>query len=601
MSQPSLDPLTRLPLPAPTPTKPSSVLTSLSQSLPADAFNTLLVTHLYPLLDALPPDQRESIFHTLEDVKKESDRTQSILDHIDFEGHQASLEGGMKALLKHVKMDWDEGYEEQGEMMERIAGEVIAWLPALWCAAVENGMEIPQVHRCAVLCTDIIHQLSETNSRTIFTEIAFDVKIQDSTGKIIYHDPSASLDHALCWFWRELALAAIAHKSTEKTIRAIMSDIDHFEFVDDVETMLRTPGEDKNHDGYDFCDDHWIEDMRAAVPSLADLLTAARLASFEASPSVEMYEILVTQRPSLNPALLAATRARIFPEHGNPTISYGAASAIFQKASQTDDLIRLIDALPKFYRGPDVQATRKGMISYFAAQESPELRVKALAIIEDSLKTSKSDVWLEAQEAVPYLQEANDWLREHITSGTFPLDDGEHLTRQQANKRDELVLKFVDIARRGQFPARDADAYAFGDDYYEDDYVREVESEDSDYNELLDIRKPDLENGIRDWVGVLLDWPDREEAAAVWDVVRTKERDGAEDVLIPFWDVEGIAEALAGRFDWEYNHDSSQQHVADGFRALYRTFLKPDLEALDADRPKRISMPGPFSARQVLP
>jgi hypothetical protein len=40
------------------------------------------------------------------------------------------------------------------------------------------------------------------------------------------------------------------------------------------------------------------------------------------------------------------------------------------------------------------------------------------------------------------------------------------------------------------------------------------------------------------------------------------------------------------RCDWEYNHNGAKQYVADGLRAVHKTFSCPNLKALEKYTPR---------------
>ncbi|KDQ53532.1 hypothetical protein JAAARDRAFT_427495 [Jaapia argillacea MUCL 33604] len=554
---------------------PGAALRAVSESLPEDEFARLLAKYLYPVLDSLPSDQCRLILRAVQDIKKEGEEVQELMDAIDYDGHEESLEGGLKGLLKHVKREWKEGYEEQAEMMTEIAEEVVGWLPTLWRVGVERGIEIPLIHKCLVLCTSIIDRVGNTDSRSTFSDMDFTVTIKRSDEVVVYAEEYANIDHALHWLWREMALSALAHGCPANVTNAIMSDIKRLKLTSDVEGMIRVDDEETNTDGYSFHDSHWTDDMKAAVPSLSHALTKSRIASFEAAPDVVTYKTLVGQSPALKPALLESTRRHIFPadQHHDPTITYASAVAIFIEARSMEDVTRLLGTSSMQHRNtPDILAAKRQIVSYFSRQDSPDFRQKALSIIQDCLLQAERAVWDEASDVFPYLDSAHDWLSWEIDDEKFSARQPAGLSYEEESERERILERFVEVSKRGE----DNEGWGYGHD--DDEDMRGVDSDDSDYQKIKGERRPDLERTIREWVGILLDWPDKDAAQKVWDAVRVKRDAGDPLVTDPFWDVDGAAEALIS--------GCSRPHVADGLQAVCDTYLCPDLATLQKKQPK---------------
>jgi hypothetical protein len=72
-------------------------------------FQELLENHLYPFLDRLPPKQQSSLRVILANA---SDKYEGA-GLIGYEVRSKSIEKGLKDLVKHVKSDWKNGYDEQ--------------------------------------------------------------------------------------------------------------------------------------------------------------------------------------------------------------------------------------------------------------------------------------------------------------------------------------------------------------------------------------------------------------------------------------------------------------------------------------------------------
>ena len=127
----------------------------------------MLEKYLYPVLDTLPADELSKITDALIIAHRDRSNAQQKINRIGYEEHKASLSGDVKDLLKHVKRDWHDGYEEQSEMMSEIAGEILGWLPDLWQIAVEDGLELSLIQKCLLLCSDTVKKIEGWNSRLV--------------------------------------------------------------------------------------------------------------------------------------------------------------------------------------------------------------------------------------------------------------------------------------------------------------------------------------------------------------------------------------------------------------------------------------------------
>jgi hypothetical protein len=547
---------------------PSAVLRALSSSLPPDTFIKLLENTLYPALDALPTAQKTAVSNSLTVAKRDSDQTRQKLDAIGYDTHKKSLEDAVRALNKDIKRNWKDGWEEQGEMMGEIAGEVLEWLPTLWRVAVKDGLELQLIQKCLLLCTETIHKVANSNSRSEFGDMDFEVTITDSKDIKIYEETHAGVDHTLAWMWKEILVAASAQGAATK---AIESDIDRLKIKDDVYSFIRKDGgksnfpfkspqiltpaaydptEDSHHTGYSFWDEHWTPAMKDAASRLLIAQHTACIESFDKAPSFSLFTKLVNESPDLEVALLRATRNAIFPStpSSNPKITYGVAADIFNAASQTEDLVQLLNALPRFSSDPTIPRAEQTIIKHLSKQSIPaHHKNTALDAIERGLNRAKQDTLDEVNRAFPGFDEAYEWLEEQIDGGKLtrkaPGGRRNYLDMTPAQRkldglRDEYLDKFVQRAARGN------DEYGYGgtvDDF--DDGMDGVDSDDSDYEEQRNARCPDLVKVVTSWVVVLQEWPDKEEAEKVWG--RVKESDGKGDLLFA---VDGVAESLASRY-----------------------------------------------------
>lgn len=305
--------------------------------------------------------------------------------------------------------------------------------------------------------------------------------------------------------------------------------------------------EDTHCDGYDFWDAHWSEPMREAAASLLAAQIKERISAFEKTPSVPLYKSIVAESPDLKPILLDTTRKRIFPSSpsAHPDISFGIAAGIFIAASETDDLVRLVDLLPTYVSDLTFHRTEQSIIQYLSKQTSPSHRTKALQLVEHGLRHAKQNI-LEEISQFPGIDEAYDYLDDKIDAGK--LTDrgcgGNYLNQTPAQRkadevRDAILTKLVEIAVRGR-----NEYGGYRDDFDDElDPMDRVDSDDSDYEEMQEACRPDLEKEVRTYCSLLQEWPDKKEATEVWDRVKEVSDCG------PVFRIDGLAEELASRYE----------------------------------------------------
>lgn len=91
------------------PKLPSEKLRSLASSNKAKEFKRILETDLYPFLDGLPAAQQKSLLNILNNA----DSKNEAVELVGFDARSKSIAGGLRVLVKSVKTDWKNGYEEQ--------------------------------------------------------------------------------------------------------------------------------------------------------------------------------------------------------------------------------------------------------------------------------------------------------------------------------------------------------------------------------------------------------------------------------------------------------------------------------------------------------
>lgn len=282
--------------------------------------------------------------------------------------------------------------------------------------------------------------------------------------------------------------------------------------------------------------------MKEAASRLLVSKHTALIASFHKAPSFDLYTKLMKEAPDLKTTLLEATRTAVFPSSPSayPTITYCAAANIFSSSSQTDDLVRLLDALPKYSSDNTVGRAERTIIRYLGKQSDTTRHKAALDAIARGLKSARQNALEVVHQAFPSLEEAYCWLERQIDSQKLthkaPWGDKAHraLTSPEWEldvQRSNCLYDFVHRADRGSYE------YGYGSDTYG---FNDSDGDDSDEEHK---NVPDSVNGaIWGWFSVLQEWPDKKAAAKVWDEVKQTDADSL------LFTVDGLAEALASQY-----------------------------------------------------
>ncbi|KII85698.1 hypothetical protein PLICRDRAFT_326053 [Plicaturopsis crispa FD-325 SS-3] len=266
---------------------PSEILATLKSGHTPAEYLKILEKHVYPALDRLPAKEKTALVKALS--KTSDDHKDAEL--VNFDGMQMSLSKQQKALAKSVRSDWKTGWQEQGEMMSQIDGDISGWLPTLWKVGVEHGKEHRLVHKSLKLCKSTYDALRKTNSQTDFEDLdGPDITIEDATGKTVYFHESlpGSTMHAIIWLWRELLLSSIVRSDNDTLAKSLVVDIGKnsrlkaaiLERLDEEiappPPRVNWPRAKRDFDAEERHDllmnAHWTPEMLAAVPRVQAIL-----------------------------------------------------------------------------------------------------------------------------------------------------------------------------------------------------------------------------------------------------------------------------------------------------------------------------------------
>ncbi|KAH9475874.1 hypothetical protein JR316_0011434 [Psilocybe cubensis] len=510
---------------------PSTKTTSVSR------LNELLADALF-IAENIDPDELKG-----PDSRKAIKLARSILQalpvenfvkSIGYNDHKRSLNEKIRALQKHCKRDWKDGYERQSEMMSEISEEIVQWLPELWRVMAEEEADPELIRPSLVLCSTIVGDIWSCKSRAEYGDQRFDINISGSSGESIYK-VSGGIGDMLVWMWRELLVISGSRKIA---IDGILDDIEQFEKTDKVFGLLQQfPANGEQPEGNKFWDKHWNQSMKDFSTQLCERQYQERIAEFQKSPTIGLYRRLVSQYPTLKKQLITFVRENAFSKY--PAISYSDAAEIFMECKQTKALLRILDITT--YSSTMSDTTLRAIVKYLSTQTSKEIRARGLKILEFGLKRAKDSVWNSIDEVFPGLDNATDWLEfelddMYVTDSES--DDGEepgHPRRlKDETKLKPVLRKFANIASD----------YPDGEDgplNRDSNPMKGYDSDDSDYEEAKQAISPNLAKGIQDWVALLGAWPDNAEKAEVWDKVKCSDMD-------PWIVIDGALEELANRY-----------------------------------------------------
>ncbi|KAK7676640.1 hypothetical protein QCA50_020383 [Cerrena zonata] len=480
---------------------PSDILNRISSKATDSILRNALEKNLYPVLDQLSPKPRSQIIRSLRIAERDAEAAAELLELINYDVHEKSLNEQVKALERDCQQDWHDGYDKQAEMMMKISKEVLRWLPNLWQVGIERGLEIQSVQKCLILCTTIIKQVARCRSRTEFGELDFSITIYNTDGNVVYEDRRYILQ-SIAWVWKELLVSVISKNGSSDDI---LANINRLELKDKIYDYLQKGDEETRPDGRNYWDAHWSEDMKAVAIALLDERHQDRIKAFERHFNFTLYQQILSEDPTLKDHLLQVTRKQMFQDKRLMVSSdYQKAAEIF-KAESPDDLLNLYDALPGHMNTAE---TKKIIFNAFAESDVPALRAKALELIESGLKGAKRRVNDEVEIVFPYFGDAYDWLEMMIDDGKFTIKaPGDRKNRDPAirnaiARREKMLEKFVEKA--------------IGDPEREwEDPMDGYNSDDSGYRNRKQRAAPDLKEGILYWLEVLGNWKSREEAERV--------------------------------------------------------------------------------------
>ncbi|KAK0432524.1 hypothetical protein EV421DRAFT_1848770 [Armillaria borealis] len=445
---------------------------------------------------------------------------------LECELHHFSLSSSGIELATSRKYDPEDRNYERVQTMGCIVKEVVEWLPDIWLAMAEENADRFLILKCLNICSSAVDDLGEE-----FESIKRLV-ITNSEKNTVY-DERHSVEYHMAWMWREfLVFSAIRGSDTPAN-----EVIDEDEMYEQVFSLFRQGTSDpKNEDGCAFRDEHWSQEMKTVAERLYAERHHHRITEFIEKPSFRLYTSLVSDYPDVKDSLLSSMRERLFLD--KPFIRYSDAAEILAAASQTEDIVRLLDHLMEDNLTALHTPTILIIVRYLSKVSNKKHRTRALHIVEDGLKTSKRDALEAVNDLFPGLDDAQLWLRRLLDAGNLTWD--EDVLDGSYPERDTNLGRFAELAANGG-PLTDPN---WAPPVKKPETQRDANSEDEDGYCLEEERQPlerNLTQFIRAWTQILGQWPDEKAAVEVWNRVKF---DGSE---LLFSVVEGAEEALMER------------------------------------------------------
>lgn len=461
---------------------------------------------------------------------------ESVVKDLAYELHCVSLSSLVNELTTEVKHNPQDQGDQQGHMLQCILEEIINWFPDIWLTMADANTDMELVRGCLMLCSSVADQGADCLG--YYFDWTKRLVITDSKKQAVY-DGNHSIGDYMAWMWREFLVFSAIRGSRIPANEAIWGE----SYDDALNLIRRTPGEPENANDFAFWDAHWSAEMRTAAIRLYAERHRHRIASFFEAPSVHLYTSLVSDYPDIESSLLISIKQNVFGEE--PSISYTDAAKILAKASQTEDIVCLLDRLIEEGISHH-NSTILVIMKHLSTMSDEEQRAHGLQVVKDGLETAKQDALNALAHLFPGLKDAQLWLRSLIDAGRLTCD--EDLFDDSYSERERNLRSFAERAAQGG-PLTDPDwspPKKKGAD--PDDIHRKEEP------------KRDLVRCIRDWAQILCQWPDEKAAADLWSTVKS---DGSELLLSS---VEGAEEALMDRIK-----------VADSLQAEKRSQDKPTL------------------------
>ncbi|PPQ66597.1 hypothetical protein CVT24_006908 [Panaeolus cyanescens] len=306
--------------------------------LPPEGQQMLIEKHLAKALDDLEKEKSDDILFATTQLQSKYSKAPNL----DLRKKRQQITMLMDELARDAKLSFIKERSNRDELLTEIIHTLVTWLNDIWSVAYEHQVNFALAHTCLVFVGDAMIQLQENASlggcKCSVLGLPIDVKIKDKNSKVIqkFHviGPQ-NIDQILLWIWRDV-LVSIFLSGTQRDkdkvadfltdIESVFgitalerllqggkggqkADFDDFEDWDeDDDDHYETESEDEDYfsedfeciaSGSPFCPcsfhgRHWSETVNNARLPLRQRVEARLLSIFQTSPSLEVYNSLIS-------------------------------------------------------------------------------------------------------------------------------------------------------------------------------------------------------------------------------------------------------------------------------------------------------------------
>lgn len=218
----------------------------------------------------------------------------------------------------------------------------------------------------------------------------------------------------------------------------------------------------------------------AAIPRLRSLFHETDIRAFASHPSLELYKRILVNAPDLKSSLLPIIKTRFSPDAVPTDDDYKLGLHVYLEENDIGQLVAIIKQLISrenvALRPACVEAIRK------LSTTSGEGRSMALPLVRDAIQRAQRNIYYALTNDCPDLEDALFDLDSLLDKYDIPKTGG---TPQQQNRREALIEKICSKA----IPK-----------YWDnEDVMDRLDEDDSDYDDQMEYRRPDLAGSLRAW------------------------------------------------------------------------------------------------------
>ncbi|RDB20271.1 Bifunctional epoxide hydrolase 2 [Hypsizygus marmoreus] len=410
---------------------PSMKFGSIYDSLPTEAQRILVERHLAQLLDSLPVETANKVVSTAAELQTRR-RNMPLLD---LKGKRKEVSYLMGALNRDSKISIIKERSNRDELLTEIMETMVEWLSDIWSVVYEYNENYLQAHACLMFTGEVLSSLSDIQGfggcKCSLLNMPINITIKKQGGKVVktfaLQGPHM-IDQVLLWIWRELlvSLSAYGTRATKQKIPDILEEIEiamgwtalerllyggrkSYDEDDEDEDLLNIDDDDGDEDYVDedveddescrgnggdnqhctcpYHASHWSDVINAQRIPLRDLVENRLRAIFEITPSVRLYNIIISM--SMDASEAERSLLQILAENaGNTPDTLTAALDIYTAEGNASGIISLLNSHSHLLRPRDAE-TLLCAVAMLCASGMP---LRALTILEKELNDTTREI-----------------------------------------------------------------------------------------------------------------------------------------------------------------------------------------------------------------